>query len=239
VGEAKAEISRLHGTTADALQELYRAAEALQAARDGGANTETLDGESMLVMAELKQYGSEIATTIGWWQIYSEPYVHLSEGGAMATQRSSAHSGISLSTSSVELAPGVRYYWEVELLSEDTGIFIGVSRPNLDCESDYALGDCTDAWFLHAYDGTLFGNGKEGCDAAGAYKQGDRCGVLLDLVPDSFYRSSLRFFKNGVPHGPGYGAGSISGPVVHAVQMYLPNQCVRLLPNAVMPDTWL
>jgi hypothetical protein len=54
--------------------------------------------------------------------------------------------------------------------------------------------------------------------------------VLLDLG-----NGSLRFFKNGVEHGPGYAAGSVTGPVVAAVQMYSKDQSVRLLPNAEAP----
>jgi hypothetical protein len=54
--------------------------------------------------------------------------------------------------------------------------------------------------------------------------------VLLDLD-----NGSLRFFKNGVQHGPGYPAGSVTGPVVHALQMYQKDAGVRLLPNAEVP----
>jgi hypothetical protein len=46
-------------------------------------------------------------------------------------------------------------------------------------------------------------------------------GVLLDLD-----NGSLRFFKNGVQHGAGYPAGSVTGPVVHSV---------RLLPDTEPP----
>jgi hypothetical protein len=55
-------------------------------------------------------------------------------------------------------------------------------------------------------------------------------GVLIDLD-----NGSLRFFKNGVAHGPGYAAGSVTGPVMHAVQMYDKDTSVRLLPNAEVP----
>jgi hypothetical protein len=55
-------------------------------------------------------------------------------------------------------------------------------------------------------------------------------GVLLDLND-----GSLRFFKNGVQHGPGYPAGSVTGPVVAAVQMYGKDESVRLLPKAEAP----
>jgi len=80
-------------------------------------------------------------------------------------------------------------------------------------------------------DGSLWGSGKENDDRAGAYEQGDRVGVLLDLDD-----GSLRFFQNGVQHGLGYAAGSVTGPVVAAVQMYGPNNSVRLLPNAQQPE---
>ena len=61
---------------------------------------------------------------------------------------------------------------------------------------------------MWAYDGTLWGNGKECSDEAGGFGRGDRMGFLLDLDD-----GSLRFFKNGVEHGPGYPAGSVAGPV--------------------------
>jgi hypothetical protein len=62
--------------------------------------------------------------------------------------------------------------------------------------------------------GSLCGNGKSDDDKAGAYKQGDRVGVLVDLDD-----GSLLFFKNGLLHGPGYPSGSVRGPVVHAMHM--------------------
>jgi hypothetical protein len=79
--------------------------------------------------------------------------------------------------------------------------------------------------------GSLWGNGKEHGDRAGGYEQGDRVGVLLDLDD-----GSLRFFRNGAQHRPGYAAGSVTGPVVAAVQMYNTNNSVRLLPNAQQPE---
>jgi hypothetical protein len=135
-----------------------------------------------------------------------------------------------LTTTKTELTEG-KHFWEVELLSEIVAnIMIGISRPNLDSKGDYWESECTDGWFIEASEGALYGNGKEGNDTAGEYNQGDRVGVLLDL--DS---GSLRFFKNGVEYGPGYAAGSVTGPVVVAVQMYEKDASVRLLPNAEAP----
>jgi hypothetical protein len=111
------------------------------------------------------------------------------------------------------------------------GIFIGISRPNLDPTGWYTNRYCTDGWFMSAKSGSLFGNGKQGDDHAGGFEQGDRVGVLLDLGD-----GSLRFFKNGVQHGQGYAAGSVTGPVVAAVQLLHYNTKVRLLPNAQQPQ---
>jgi hypothetical protein len=160
------------------------------------------------------------------WRTFEEN-VTMSEGGAVATQTNGGN--YSLTTTGTEVTAG-RHYWEVELLSEKMSCtFIGISRPNLDPAGRYFT-DCTDGWLIRALDGSLCGNGKYHDDRAGGYKQGDRVGVLLDLD-----NGSLRFFKNGVQHGPGYAAGSVAGPVVVAVQMANDDCSVRLLPNAEAP----
>jgi hypothetical protein len=131
-----------------------------------------------------------------------------------------------LTTTESELTEG-KHYWEVEVVSERvTNILIGISRPNLDPTVQYC--SSTDGWFILADNGALYGNGKEHDDAAGSYKQGNRVGVLLDLD-----NGSLRFFKNGVQHGAGFPAGSVTGPVVAAVKMYFKYSSVRL--NAEAP----
>jgi hypothetical protein len=150
------------------------------------------------------------------WRTFPEEYVELIEGGTVATEiLDNNNADFSHITTGFELTEG-RHYWEVELLSEDVGgIYIGVTRPNLDPVGGYMLSECTDGWFIFADSGVLCGNGKEYEDRAGEYDQGDRVGVLLDLN-----NGSLLFFKNGVQHGPGYPAGSVMGPVVAAVEMY-------------------
>jgi hypothetical protein len=55
-------------------------------------------------------------------------------------------------------------------------------------------------------------------------------GVLLDLN-----NGSLLFFKNGVQHGPGYAAGSVTGPVVAAVELGLADDAVRLHADVAFP----
>jgi hypothetical protein len=173
------------------------------------------------------------------WRTFAEVDVTLNEGGAVATQTGGDYS---LTTTGIELTAG-KHYWEVELLTEKMNCnFIGISRPNLnptgqywgsysaDAAGEYWKRECTDGWFMYADDGALFGNGKFNNNKAGGYKQGDRVGMLLDLD-----NGSLRFFKNGGQHGPGYAAGSVTGPVVAAVQMGNKNSSVRLLPNAEAP----
>jgi hypothetical protein len=172
------------------------------------------------------------------WRTFAADRITLSEGGAVATQAVDAEWSLQtmdaewgLTTTETELTEGKRY-WEVVLLSDrhEMDIMIGISRPNLDPTGRYFDRGCTDGWFICACDGSLCGNGKKFGYQAGAYKQGDRVGVLLDLD-----NGSLRFFKNGVQHGPGYAAGSVTGPVVAAVQMYHKDTSVRLLPNAEAP----
>jgi hypothetical protein len=161
------------------------------------------------------------------WRTFAADRATLSEGGAVATQ---TVGGISLATTGTEITEG-KHYWEVELLSERAdGTVIGISRPNLDPTGQYFARECTDGWFIYPYDGSLCGNGKYFSNEGGAYKQGDRVGMLLDLN-----NGSLRFLKNGLQHGPGYAAGSVTGPVVAAVQMAAEDASLRLLPNAEAP----
>jgi hypothetical protein len=64
------------------------------------------------------------------WRTVAEGRVTLSEGGAVATH--TIDEELSLTTTGTELTEG-RHYWEVKLLSKNMGgIFVGISRPNLD-----------------------------------------------------------------------------------------------------------
>jgi hypothetical protein len=240
VGEAKAEIARLQGTIL-ARQELYRVAvrEDGKAVREDDAEPELLDDELMAL-----EEGAVVAMAVKdeplLWRTFPDDYVELSEGGTVATQLQDHEEyedeegedvyAFSHVTTGIELTEG-RHYWEVELLSEDVGgIYVGVSRPNLDPVGDHMLRDCTDGWFIRGNYGFLYGNGKFDDDEAGEYEQGDRVGVLLDLN-----NGSLLFFKNGVQHGPGYTAGSVTGPVMAAVEMGTKDDKVRLHADVAFP----
>jgi hypothetical protein len=149
------------------------------------------------------------------WQTFDEEKVTLSEDGAVATKLGNNNNS-TLVTSGVELTAG-KHYWEVELLNDDNGaVYIGVTRPNLDPDGDYAGRESTDVWFICTYGGFAHLD----------IDKGDRVGVLLDLD-----EGSLRFFKNGVQHGAGYPAGSVTGPVVCAMQLFAFNTSARLLPQ--------
>jgi hypothetical protein len=227
VGEAKAEIARTQGTL-EARQELYKVAVRVDggAVREDDAEPEPLDddtteiGDGQILAMAVKEEPLV-------WRTCDEEAVTLSEGGAVATKTAARYFGDAvrdtLVTSGVELTAG-KHHWEVEKLNYD--LFVGIARPNLHPDGDYAVSDSADAWFMFTNKGSLCGNGKDEGGAAGRIEEGDRVGVLLDLD-----EGSLRFFKNGVQHGPGYPAGSVTGPVVCAVQLYYHGTSVLILPQ--------
>jgi hypothetical protein len=130
---------------------------------------------------------------------------------------------------------------EVEVGGNMDSLYVGIARPGLDTADgkgyNYNTKECMDAWFMYAGSGSLFGNGKYYDDKAGRFKAGDRIGLLLDL--DNHW---LLFFKNGKKHGRGYTAaasssalggnypcaGSVTGPVVLAMQMYFEGSSGRV-----------
>ena len=151
------------------------------------------------------------------WRTYPEDCVVVSEEGKLATQTGKYQD--SLTHTGEELTEG-RHYWEVELVDDSS--YFGVCRPDADPRAYHSQPEDTTVWLMEAYDGALCGNGKENDDEAGGFDQGDRMGILLDLDD-----GSLRFFKNGVAHGPGYPAGSVTGPVAMATQMYFAGHAVN------------
>jgi hypothetical protein len=240
VGETKAEIARVQGTKV-ARQELYRVAvrEDGKAVREDDAEPELLDDDS-LPFKEGAVVAMAVKESPLVWRTFPEEYVKLSEGGTVATQLygyeyEEDEEGedicvFSHVTTGIELTEG-RHYWEVELLSEEIQcLFAGVTRPNLHPVGDYMLSECTDSWCISANIGSLWGNGKLNHNYAGRYNKGDRVGVLLDLD-----NGSLLFFKNGVQHGPGYPAGSVTGSVVAAVEMGAEGSIFRLHADVAFP----
>ena len=134
-----------------------------------------------------------------------------------------------LATGSVAIGgeDGVREgYFEVELTADSENkymaLLVGIVNTGL-------------AWYLDAYDGGLCGNGKEGDDAQGQLKVGDRVGVFVDLDGgEGGDGGSVRFFVNGSEYGPGFKSG-VKGPVVLGVECYQREQAVTILPDAQKP----
>jgi hypothetical protein len=200
VGEAKAEIARVQGTEV-ARQELYRVAvrEDGKAVREDDAEPELLDDdiqaleEGAVVTMAVKE-----APPLLWRTFSDDEYVELElgYGGTVAAAISDNDDYFSHVTTGVELTEG-RHYWEVGLLSDDLDcrqrFFVGVTRPNLDPVGVYMGSNCADGWFIDVADGSLWGNGKAGDDAAGAYKKYDRVGVLLDLNNGSLLSSRTAY----------------------------------------------
>ena len=122
-----------------------------------------------------------------------------------------------------------RHYWEVELTKwSGWNCMIGAVRPGLDHDKSHY--NTNDAYFIGGLKGALFGNGKYNDDWQGAFAEGDRVGVLLDL--DAGW---LRFYRNSKRCGPGYTEG-VTGPLVRAAQVYKAGAKVTALPGAVAPE---
>lgn len=181
------------------------------------------------------------------WRTWPADRVAVVEDGQVCVQ--TEEDGYSLGWSLVtvgEQATEGRHYWEVELtmVGEDAngldptlGVYVGVCRAELDAEfpqrhdiQSYASFSSNAAWLISASFGALYGNEKEDDDEAGEFEQGDRIGVLLDID-----RGSLRFFKNGAEHGPGFRDGSVPGGVILAVQMYYARSAVKLIADPEWP----
>jgi hypothetical protein len=234
VGEAKAEIAREHGIS-EPCQELYLFSVRADggAVREDDADVELLDDDVMLQEGSLVALSVKEAPLV--WRTFDEERVVVSEESLVATKFRS-HAQFTLVTSGTELMAGT-HYWEIEILqNRGKSSSIGVTRPNIEPNLSYSdeyLSD-SDHWFMATINGGLYGNGKDSdrsiADQAGSYDEGDRVGVLLDLD-----NGSMVFFKNGVKHGPGYPAGSVTGPVVVAVHMLYMFDSFRLLPGGLQP----
>ena len=132
------------------------------------------------------------------------------------------------------LSDGV-HTWEVVLSSGATSnrnltVYVGVAIEGLDVEkgNHYNKGN---AWYIRTLDGSLYGGGEDNGDAhgAGAFRIGDRVGLRLDCAD-----GSLQFSKNGELFGAGFPAGTITVPVVRAVELVCQGQSVSLVPGAAV-----
>ena len=230
VGEAKEQIERDEGTKRRS-QLLCR----VQVSSDG-SNVREYDQEPEELQEDgiALEEGDVIAMGVVnglQWQVFPEARVAVGEEGKLATQRANEWS---LTHTREELTEG-RHDWEVAIVDYMDGdlFFVGVCRPDADITASHFRQEHTTAWLI-SDGGRLFGNGKGGGTyalvAPSVIVNGDRMGILLDLDD-----GSLRFFRNGVEHGPGYPAGSVTGPVALAAHMSHEGTALRLLPDAAWP----
>ena len=163
----------------------------------------------------------------GWRWAECGSEITLSEDGLAATTPADP-SSCQLVTGGSPMTEG-RHYWEVELTAGnwEVGVMVGAVRPGLEHDKGHSL--TNDAYFIHGYDGDLFGNGKYGADPQGEFAQGYRIGVLLDL--DAGW---MRIYRNGKRCGPGFTEG-VTGPLVRAAQLFHADDKATVLPGAVAP----
>lgn len=106
-------------------------------------------------------------------------------------------------------------------------MYVGVGREGLDVEKGghHKAG----AWYLRTDEGTLHGglDGVEQTPIERAFVVGDRIGVRMNCD-----EGSLHFYKNGKAMGVGFPAGTITGPVVGAVELMCIGQALTLMPEA-------
>jgi hypothetical protein len=164
----------------------------------------------------------------GWRWTACSTKVSLSEEGLVATRRQASIFNWWLATGGEPMTEG-RHYWEVEITKwAGGGCMLGAVRPGLDHDTAHWATD--GAYFINAFSGSLYGNGKRRSDEQGKFAPGDRVGVLLDL--DAGW---LRFYRNDQRCGPGFTEG-VTGPLVRAAQFGNGGVTLTVLPGAVVPE---
>jgi hypothetical protein len=203
--DLKTDIARAHGL-AENLLELYNS-------MGSPANDAPVPLIATQRIAHCSKVLLQVTENPLLWRTCSAD-IAISQEAAVATKTTVDDFDYDLVTSGHELTKG-RHYWEVEVMGDLDGLFIGICRPHLSPKGRYFDSECTDGWFISISSGAVWGNGKHGGDHASPYQQGARVGVLLDLDD-----GSLLFFKAGQKNGTGYPPGSVTGPVVHAMQAW-------------------
>ena len=114
-------------------------------------------------------------------------------------------------------------------------MYVGVGREGLDVEKGNHHKTAA-AWYLRTDDGTLYGGGPADKDkekpTEKGFQVGDRIGVRMNCDD-----GSLRFYKNGETLDAGFPAGTITGPVVGAVELLCSGQALTLVPEATSSKT--
>jgi hypothetical protein len=241
VKEVKLEIARSQGISEER-QELYKVA----LSADGSAVREDDAESDVLEDGDMKLNETDVLTLAVKeeepliWRTYPDDLIELFDEGRLAEfkpeEQEKENDVQVLVTSELLLTKGT-HYWEVETVGYCSS-YIGVCRPNLDAKGDYSVS--SSAWFICNHTGELSNpeaHDDRPCfdnDDGAILDDGDRIGMLLNLD-----NGSLRFFRNGVPVGPGYPLGSVTGPVVHAVHMDYSRCSAKLLKDAALPARYM
>lgn len=152
--------------------------------------------------------------------------MEVSEGGLVLTKKNGSNYNRHCACSEV-LSSGV-HTWEIVMTSGaisngQLSMMVGVSKEGLDVEKGNHNKKGS-AWYMYTSDGSLCGGDKQRDDEQGKnFGLGDRVGCRLD-----FGDGSLKFYCNGKVLGPGFPAGTITEPVVRAVELVCPGQSVTL-----------
>lgn len=111
-------------------------------------------------------------------------------------------------------------------------MYVGVGREGLDVEKGNH--HKADAWYMRIDNGTIYGGGFDPAEQKAiekAFQVGDRIAVRMNCDD-----GSLTFFKNGETMDAGFPPGTISGPVVGAVELLTVGQALTLVPEAPAAD---
>ena len=108
-------------------------------------------------------------------------------------------------------------------------MYVGVAHEGLDV--DKGNHHKNGAWYLRTDDATLYGEGADDDQQPidKAFQVGDRIGVKMNCDD-----GSLSFYKNGEAIDARFPAGSITGPVVGAVELLCIGQALTLVPAATL-----
>ena len=165
------------------------------------------------------------------WNRVSE---RMQVSGAGLVVSKTNRSGYRLANSGAELTAGL-HTWEVVLTADTKDdyryMMVGVARPGLNLE----IGQhdrAGMAWYLSTGTGGLCGGGEAYSKRQGKVPLGTRVGVRLDLDD-----GSMRFYNDGHLFGPGFPPGTVTGPVVRAVELADLGQQVTLIPDAQL-ELW-
>jgi hypothetical protein len=123
-----------------------------------------------------------------------------------------------------------KHRMSLKLMKGDAGDlaqFFGLVRDGAAWDEDHGDAESTDAWYMCANGGDLYGNGKSCSDEAGEIKITD--GQIVSMEAD-LDKGTLQFWVDGKPHGPGWSSG-VTGRLRWAVSLFRKGEAVKIVPT--------